>query len=202
MGDTGRVKRVGRLGRIGGKADGAAIGWRRRLAVDRFRHREGPGLGSIENAMAVDPPRRNTEGSKQRVIERLGFFQVVGSDHDMRKHPAFPSQCSPSDLRCCMLDFYGMNADCASGDAEASRAVFVRFSDLTGRIAPDRRRAVLNDDVSRCPAAPVQNRDRHGAVRRASASAWRRCGRWRRHEPGWCSGSARSAGPFRDRRGR
>src|ERR1700733_15058843 len=55
MGDTCRVKRVGGFRRIRGKADGAAIGVARRLAVDRQCHREGAGLGSIENAMVVDP---------------------------------------------------------------------------------------------------------------------------------------------------
>src|SRR5882757_6023770 len=56
MGDAGRVKRVGLFGRIGGKTDGAAIGMRRGLAVDRLRHREGPGLGPVENTIAVEPP--------------------------------------------------------------------------------------------------------------------------------------------------
>ena len=53
-GEAGGVPRVGLLGRGGRKADGAAIGVRRGLAVDRLRHREHAGLGEVEDAVAVD----------------------------------------------------------------------------------------------------------------------------------------------------
>src|SRR5216683_5365078 len=124
IGDASRVKRVSLLGRTGGKADGAAIGRGRRLAIDRLRHRENAGRGSVENAVAVYPPRRHTERAKQRVIERLGFFQVIGSDHYMRKHPAFPSQCSPNDRTRSRLTFLRNESNSAGWDTEASRPGF------------------------------------------------------------------------------
>src|SRR3977135_424415 len=83
------MKRVGRLDRACGKSDGAAIGRRRGLAVDRFRHRKSAGLGPVENAVTVDPPGRDAERAQQRIIKRFCFFQVAGPDHDVRKHPAF-----------------------------------------------------------------------------------------------------------------
>src|ERR1035437_7302145 len=97
IGDAGRMPRVGLLGGARGKTDRAAIGRGRRLAIDRLRHRENASFGHIENAMAVYPPGRNAERAEQRVIERLGLFQVVGSDHNMRKHPAFRPRYSPND---------------------------------------------------------------------------------------------------------
>src|SRR6187399_2960465 len=86
IGDACRVPGVGLLGRFGCKTDGAAVGVCGRLAVDRLRHREHAGLGAVENAVAVDPGRLDAERSEQRVVKRLGLFQVVGTDHDMRKH--------------------------------------------------------------------------------------------------------------------
>src|SRR5258708_38771445 len=81
MGDAGRVPRVGLLGRATGEADGAAIGRGCRLAVDRLGHGKNAGFGKVENAMAVDLPRRYAEPPEHHVIERLGFLQIVRSDH-------------------------------------------------------------------------------------------------------------------------
>ena len=64
IGEAGRVPGIGLLGRIGRKADGAAIGVCRRLAVDRLRHREHAGLGEVENAVAVDLGRPDTRACR------------------------------------------------------------------------------------------------------------------------------------------
>src|ERR1700760_4252056 len=72
-------------GRGGGKADGAAIGEGRHLAVDRLRRREGAGLGAPEDAMTIDMPWLDAQRTQQRVVERLGFVEIVGPDHDVRK---------------------------------------------------------------------------------------------------------------------
>src|SRR5438128_11914238 len=72
IGDAGRVPGVGLLGRVRRKTDGAAIRRRRRLAVDRLRHREHAGLGEIENTVTIDPGRPDTQRAEQRVVERLG----------------------------------------------------------------------------------------------------------------------------------
>src|SRR4051795_1730868 len=90
VGDARRMPGIGLFGRVGRKTDGAAIGVCRRLAVDRLRHREHASLGEIENTVTVDPGRPDAERAEQRVVERLGLFQVVGADHDMRKHSSIP----------------------------------------------------------------------------------------------------------------
>jgi hypothetical protein len=54
---------------------------------------------------------------------------------------------------------------------------------LVGASGERQRRPSLRR-VSRCRAAPAQTRDRRGAARCASASAWPRSGRWRRRERG------------------
>src|SRR4051812_10290290 len=82
-GDAGRMPCIDLLRRVGGKADGAAIRARRRLAIDRLRHREHAGLGDVEDAMAVDARRPHLERSEQAVVERLGLVKVVGADHDV-----------------------------------------------------------------------------------------------------------------------
>ena len=80
--------------------------WRRRgLAVDRLRHREHAGRGEIENTMTVDPGRRDAERPQQRVVERLGLFQVVGADHDMRKHSSIPPHFFQTDSHDCCCAF-------------------------------------------------------------------------------------------------
>src|SRR3954453_13301259 len=81
--DASRMPCIDLLRRVGGKADGAAIRWRRRLAVDRLRDREYAGLGDVEDAMAVDARRPHLEGGQQIVVERLGLVEVVGADHDV-----------------------------------------------------------------------------------------------------------------------
>src|SRR2546421_7025028 len=81
MGEARRVPGVGLLGGFSRKPNGAAVRRRRRLAVDRLRHREHAGLGEVENAVAVDPGRPDAKRAEQGVIERLGLFQVVGADH-------------------------------------------------------------------------------------------------------------------------
>src|SRR5260221_8078985 len=95
MGDAGRMPGVGLLGGSGGKADGAAVRKRRRLAVDRLRYRKRAGLGEIENTMAVDLGGADIERAEQRVIERLGPVQVVGPDHDVREHSSVSSPSIP-----------------------------------------------------------------------------------------------------------
>ena len=52
------------------------------------------GLGEVENAVAVHLGRPDVERAKQRVVERLGLFEVVGADHDMRKHISIPPSFS------------------------------------------------------------------------------------------------------------
>src|SRR5439155_14399750 len=99
IGEAGRVPGVSLLGRVRRKADGAAIGVRRGLAVDRLRHRKYTGLGEVENSVAVDPGWPDIERAQQRVIERLGFLEVVGADHDMRKHSSIPPQFSNEQSR-------------------------------------------------------------------------------------------------------
>src|SRR6266403_638617 len=110
VGDASRVPGVSLFSRACGKANRAAIGRGCRLAIDRLRHRKNAGWGSIENAMAVYFPGRNTESTKQCVIERLGFFQVVSSDHNMRKHflISFPKIVRTIEARSA-LNFCGMN---------------------------------------------------------------------------------------------
>src|ERR1700709_1474324 len=66
VGDAGGVPGIGLLGRSGGKADGAAIGKGRRLAVDRLRHRKRSGFGEVENAVAVDLGGPDVERAEQR----------------------------------------------------------------------------------------------------------------------------------------
>src|SRR4051812_11776980 len=93
MGEAGGVERIGLGLRCRRKSDGAAIGTAGGLAVDRLAHREGAGLGAPENAVAVDAPLRDAERAKQRIVERLGFVEVVGPDHDMRKHRLILPRC-------------------------------------------------------------------------------------------------------------
>src|SRR3981189_3245479 len=66
MGDTGHMPGVSLLGGSGGKADGAAIGAGRRLAVDRLRHRKRAGFGEVENTVAIDLGRSDVERAGQR----------------------------------------------------------------------------------------------------------------------------------------
>lgn len=70
------------------QADGAATGTRRRLAVDRPRHRKRTGPGPLEHPMAVNKPRLDAERVEQRIIERLGLVEIVVPDHHMRKQAA------------------------------------------------------------------------------------------------------------------
>ena len=94
IGDASGVPRVGLLGRTAGEADSPPIGGGGGLAVDRFRNRKHAGRGQMKIRMAVDHRRRNAEGAEHRVIERLGFFQIVGSDHDIELNlfPSFSSE--------------------------------------------------------------------------------------------------------------
>ena len=74
----------------------------------------------------------------------------------------------------------------------SSRSIFLLEHDLFGKPVPTHRvvaRGHAFPDraaVNRCRAEPARSRDRPGAVRCASSSALRPCGRWRRREPGWC----------------
>ena len=82
-----------------------------RLAVDRLRDREDAGRRHVEDAVAVDRRRRDTERAQHLVIERLGPVQVVGPDHDMRKHraflrPAFPER-TPYHGGCAVVSRFG-----------------------------------------------------------------------------------------------
>src|SRR5215831_18840420 len=49
VGEACRMPSIRLFRRVGEEADGAAIGGGRGLAVDRLRHREGAGLGEVEN---------------------------------------------------------------------------------------------------------------------------------------------------------
>src|SRR6266702_5942282 len=79
-GEAGRMPRIDLFRRIAGKADGAAIGRRCSLAVDRLRNGEHASLGDVEDAIAIDPGGPHFERAEQLVVERLGLVEVVGAD--------------------------------------------------------------------------------------------------------------------------
>ena len=69
------------------KADGAAVGGRGGLAIDRFGYRKDSGRGPVENtALVVLPTGRNAQCAEHGVIELFGFFEIVGADHDVAEH--------------------------------------------------------------------------------------------------------------------
>src|SRR6266446_690591 len=101
IGEARCVPGVSLFGRTRRKADGAAVGMCRRLAVDRLRHREHAGLGEVENAVAIHLGRPDIQRAEQGIIERLGLFQVVGADHHMRKHSSIPPRFFSTNSRDC-----------------------------------------------------------------------------------------------------
>ncbi len=84
------------LGRVAGKGDCAAVGDACRFVVDRLADDE---VGSVavivdQTGMAAvgDVPRPFpcTQGAEHRVVEALGSFNVVRSDHGVKKHAYSP----------------------------------------------------------------------------------------------------------------
>jgi hypothetical protein len=45
--------------------------------------------------MVVEATRRHAERAKQRVVKRFGPIEVIGADHNVRKHPVPPHIVSP-----------------------------------------------------------------------------------------------------------
>ena len=95
-GDARRVPGVG-LGRRGaGKANGAAVAGRGRLAIDRLAHREDARGRDVEDPVPIHPGRRHAQRAEHGVVEGLGRLQVIGADHDVREHRCFPLQRPPN----------------------------------------------------------------------------------------------------------
>src|SRR5262249_39896823 len=87
VGDAGVVERLDLLGTGAGKADGAAVGVRRRPAVDWLGDAERTGLRAIPNAaLRIGLARRVAKGAHHGVVELLGRVDIVGADHDVREH--------------------------------------------------------------------------------------------------------------------
>src|SRR5262249_46083976 len=87
VGDAGVVERLDLLGTGAGEADGAAVGVRRRLAVDRLGDAERAGLRAVPNAaLRIGFARRVAEGAHHGVVELPGRVDIVGADHDVREH--------------------------------------------------------------------------------------------------------------------
>jgi len=99
-GDAGVVERLDLLGTGAGEADGAAIGMRRRLAVDRLGDAERTGLRAIPNAaLGIGLARRMTDRAQHGVVELLGRFDIVGADHYVREHGLLSSCQNPMGFR-------------------------------------------------------------------------------------------------------
>jgi hypothetical protein len=85
-------------GAVDDKADRAAIGVRRGLAVDRLRHHEGRAFMRVDQpALLVLPAGLRADRGKQRVVELLRALNVIAADHDVAEHSlgALPV-CCPS----------------------------------------------------------------------------------------------------------
>ena len=86
VGNARCVKRVCLLGRFGEKTDGAAVGVAGCLAVHRGGDRKRARGAAVEITVFVGNTGRNTQRAQHGVIKRLGFFEVVGPEHDMAEH--------------------------------------------------------------------------------------------------------------------
>ena len=86
MGQASGMPGVGLLGRLAGKADGAAVAHRGGLPIDRQADRENAGRRAPEDTVAIYCPGGNPEGPQHRVVEGFGLVQIVGADHDVREH--------------------------------------------------------------------------------------------------------------------
>src|ERR1051325_4162429 len=74
-----------------GEPVGAAVGVRRRLAVDRLGDAERAGLRAIPNAaLRIGLARRMTDRAQHGVVEFLGRFDIVAADHYVREHGLLP----------------------------------------------------------------------------------------------------------------
>jgi hypothetical protein len=92
VGNARVVERLDLLGAGAGEADGAAVGMARRLAVDRLGDAERAGFRAIPNAaLWIGRARRMAEGAQHGVVEFLGRFDIVRTDHDVRKHGSLSS---------------------------------------------------------------------------------------------------------------
>lgn len=92
----GIVKLLYLFGRVAGKGDGATVGDGRRFVVDRLADDE---VGSVavivdQTCMAavgnIPRPFPCTQGAEHRVVEALGPFNVIRSDHGVKKHRHSP----------------------------------------------------------------------------------------------------------------
>src|ERR1700732_2391050 len=82
--DAGVVESLGLLGVGTREADGAAIGMRRRLAIDRLGDAEYARLRAIEDAaLRIGFTRRDGHPPQHGSVELLGRGEIVGADHDV-----------------------------------------------------------------------------------------------------------------------
>src|SRR6185312_6937210 len=90
------VERLDQLGAGATEADGAAIGARRRIAIDRLGDAEHAGLCAVEDApLRVRLAFRQADDAQHGVVEFLGRRKVVGAQDHVRKHSLLP----PSEFR-------------------------------------------------------------------------------------------------------
>src|SRR5581483_10409614 len=91
VGDAGVVEGFHLLRAVAGEADGAAVGVRRSLAVDRLGDAEYPSLRTVEDAaFRVGSALLDADGAECGVIELLGCGDIVGADENMREHGVPP----------------------------------------------------------------------------------------------------------------
>src|SRR5437763_6845128 len=85
--DTGVVESLGELGGGAREADGAAVGVRRHIAVDRRGDAEHASLRAVEDAaLWIGLPLRVADGAQYGVVELLRRGDIVGADHYVCKH--------------------------------------------------------------------------------------------------------------------
>src|SRR5262249_9587286 len=87
VGNAGVVEGLGYLGAGAGEADGAPIGVRRRLAIDRIGDAGRAGLRSIKDAaLRIGLARWEANGAQHGVVELPGRGEIVGADHYVCEH--------------------------------------------------------------------------------------------------------------------
>src|SRR5580658_3862881 len=87
IGDPCVVENSGLLGAVAQEANGAAIGERRGVAIDRLGDGEHAGLRAIEDTPPwIGLALRDADGAQHGVVEPFGRRDVVGAEHDVREH--------------------------------------------------------------------------------------------------------------------